>query len=67
MLPLSARCPITIYICTKFQENISKGFRVIERTRTEIFIGALFHKHVGGVTVLVLCTLSDYALCLSQA
>ena len=29
----SAHCLIMLYICTKFRENILKGFRVIERTR----------------------------------
>ena len=55
-----------LYICTKFQENISKGFRVIEQTYTKISTGAYFHKNVGGVAVLVLCTLPDNALYLRQ-
>ena len=64
---LSANCLMTLYICTKFQQNISKGFRVIEQTHTEIYKGAKFHKkNVGGVTVLVLCTSPDNALYLSQ-
>ena len=29
----SARRPIALYICVKFRENISHGFRVTERTR----------------------------------
>ena len=33
-------------ICTKFRENISKGFRIIERTQF------VFVKNEGGVTVL---------------
>ena len=37
MLPFSAYCLMTLYIYTQFQENISKGFRVIERTHTEIY------------------------------
>ena len=28
-----AHCLVLLYICTKFHENISKGFRVIERTQ----------------------------------
>ena len=52
-------------ICTKFHENISKGFRVTELTQffyIKIFKGAPFRKNVGGVMVLVLCLLSDDAL-----
>ena len=31
-LPIALRGPaMMLYICTKFQENISQGFRVIER------------------------------------
>ena len=40
MQPFSAHHLMTLYICTKFQENISKGFRVIEQTHTEIYEGA---------------------------
>ena len=29
----SAHCLVTFYSCTKFCENILKGFNVIERTR----------------------------------
>ena len=29
---ISAHPLMMLYICTKFRENISKGFRVIERT-----------------------------------
>ena len=32
--------PCMLYICTKFLENISQGFRVIELTQSEIFKGA---------------------------
>ena len=28
---------MTLYTCTKFQENISKGFRVIKGKHTEIY------------------------------
>ena len=30
---ISAHCLTILYICSTFQENISKGFRVIERIR----------------------------------
>ena len=54
-----------LYICTKFQENIQKGPRVIERTRFPIFKfskGNDSVKNVGGVMVFVLCLLSNIAL-----
>ena len=57
---------MTLYICTKFQENISKGFRVTKRSDTKMYKRVLFHKNVGGVTVLILYTLPDNALHLSQ-
>ena len=66
MQPFSAQHLIILYTCTKFQENISKGFRVIERTHTEIYKGAQFHKNVSGVMILVLYTSPDNALYLSQ-
>ena len=44
MQPFSAYHLIILYICIKFQENISKDFRVIERAHTEIYKGAKFHK-----------------------
>ena len=62
MQPFSAHHLITVYISTKFQENMSKCFRVIEQTHTKIYKGAYFHKNVVGVTVLDLCTLPDNAL-----
>ena len=55
------------YICTKFHENISKGFRVTELTQFLISKFSKGHhsvKNVGGVMVLVLCLLPDDALCL---
>ena len=61
---LSAYLLIMFYICTKFHENISKGFRVFERTRFPKFIfskGNNSVKNVGGVMVLVLCLLSNVA------
>ena len=53
-----------LYICTKFHENISKGFRVTELTQ---FLIAKFSKGrhsiniVGGVMILDLCLLSEDA------
>ena len=53
-----------LYICTKFQENISKGFRVIDSMR---FVTDIFKEHnsvnsLSGVMVLVLFKLSDSVL-----
>ena len=39
MLPFSTYCLMTLHIYTKLQENISKRFRVIEQTLTEIYKG----------------------------
>ena len=53
-----------IDICTKFLENISKGFRVIEQTRVPAFDfkrGIILSKILGGVTVLAVCTSSNGA------
>ena len=50
-----------LYICTKFHENIKKGFRVIERTRFLIIKfskGNKSVKNIDGVMLLVLCLLS---------
>ena len=66
MQPFSAHHLMTLYICTKFQENFSKGFKVIEQTHTKISTKAYFHINVDGVTVLVLCKLPDNALYLRQ-
>ena len=57
-----------LYICTKFQENISKGFTV---TADVICIMKFTKEHnsvksVDGVIVPVLCTSSDNALYLYQ-
>ena len=71
---------MTLYICTKFQENISKGFKVIKRAHTEIFRvikrmqfcilkfskGHNSVNSVDGVMVLILSTLSDDVLYLYQ-
>ena len=43
------------YICTKFHENISKGFRVIRKFSK----GHNTVKNVGGVPVFVLCIASS--------
>ena len=45
-------------ICTKFQENVSKGLRVIKDT--EIWHYSV--KNVGGIMVLIQAALSDNAL-----
>ena len=54
-----------VYICTRYQENILDGMKVIEWT--QFFIGKISKGHnslknVGRVTVLVLCTSSDDGL-----
>ena len=56
-----------LYICTKFHENISKGFRVTRLTKFLISKFAKRHRsveNIGGVMILVFNTLSDHALCL---
>ena len=57
---------MTLYICTKFGENVSTVFKVIELTPfpTEIFKGYNFLKNEGRVMALNLCTSSHDALCL---
>ena len=51
--PFSAHHLITLYICTKFQENISKSYRVNKQLNFVKFIkGHNSIKNVGGVTVL---------------
>ena len=53
------------YICIKFDENISKGFRVIEGLLfpySRFSKGHYSVKAVGRVMVLVFCILSDLAL-----
>ena len=62
---ISAHYLMMLYICTKFQENISKGFRVIK----SILKFSKGHNSVnseGGVMALVLSTLSDGVLYLYQ-
>ena len=54
-----------LYICVKFHENISKGFRAIEGllfSYSEFSKGHNSVKTVVRVMILVLCTLSDLAL-----
>ena len=54
-----------LYICTKFHENISKGFRVTERTQFLISKFSKRHRsveNIGGVMILVHNTFSDHAL-----
>ena len=58
-----------LYICTKFRENILNGIKVIEQTRFSLEKyqkGRNFTKIIGGVIVLVLCTLSDTSLFSTQ-
>ena len=50
---------MVLYITTKFHENISKGFKDIERTR---FARGIIQQIVGGVMILVLCTSSGDGL-----
>ena len=54
-------------IYTKFPENIIDGNKVIEHSADKIFIRNISKRHnftniVGGITFLVLCTLSDTSL-----
>ena len=52
-----------LYICNKFHETILVGIKVIVQTRfRKISKGHYFTKIVGGVTLLVLCTMSDISL-----
>ena len=60
-----ANCIMVIYICIKFQENISNSFQVTERTqiyyRNHYFQSSKGHNsksRLTRVTVLVFCTLS---------
>ena len=48
-----------LYISTKFHENISKVFKIIERTQIP---RGIIQQNVGGLMVLVLCTSSDDGL-----
>ena len=54
-----------LYICTKFHENISKGFRATELTHFLISKFSKRHRsveNIGGVMILALNTFSDHAL-----
>ena len=51
MRPFSAHHLMTLYICTKFQENISNGVRGIKRAILKFTKGHNSIKNVGGVTV----------------
>ena len=54
-----------LYICTKFHENISKGFRVTGLTHFLISKFSKRHRsveNIGGVMILVFNIFSDHAL-----
>ena len=54
-----------LYICSKFHENVSKGFRVSELTQLVISKFSKRHcsvENIGGVMILVHNTFSDHAL-----
>ena len=53
-----------LYICTKFRENVTKGYRVTERASFSKRHNSV--KNVGGVAILNLCTSFDHALYLYQ-
>ena len=70
---ICAYCPMKLYICSKFHENIDDRFKVIEYNfETYNFKGAFYakkkkkKKNVAGVTVYILYTLSVAALYLYQ-
>ena len=52
MQPFSAYHLKILYICTKFQENISKGFKVIKKTLLKFTKGHNSIKNVDGVQYL---------------
>ena len=63
----STHCLMLLYICTKFHENenILDGIKVIQQTKfssEKKLKEHKFTKNVGGVTILVLCTLSVTSL-----
>ena len=64
VLILYTLCLMLLYICIKLHGNIIGGIKVIERTRFSLknSKGHNFTNIVGGVTVLVLCTLSNTSL-----
>ena len=54
-----------LYICTKWNENISKGFRVMEGLDLQYIKFSKGHnsvKNVGRSIVLALCISSNHAL-----
>ena len=57
-----------VYISTKFHENILGGIKVIQNHgfHQKFSKGHNSVRNVGGVTVLLLCTLSDDGLYLYQ-
>ena len=60
---------MVVYISTKFDEKIRDGIKVIEQTQFSSEKNSKGHnsvKNVGGVSVLVLYTLSDDGLYLYQ-
>ena len=62
---ISAYCLTLLYVCIKFHENISKGFRAIEGLLFPYSGFSKGHnsvKNVGRVMVFVFCILSDLAL-----
>ena len=68
-LLISASRLVMLYICAKFREIILNGIKVIERTRFlygKLQRGIIPQKHLGGVTVVNLCTLSGHALYFHQ-
>ena len=65
MVLLISYCLMLLYICIKFHENISKGFRAIEGLlfpHSGFSKGHYSVKNAGRVMALVLCILSDHAL-----
>ena len=65
MVLVLCKLSIMLYICTKFHENISKGFRVTELTQFLISKVSKRHRsveNIGGVMILVLNTFSDHVL-----
>ena len=65
MLLISARCLVMLYICAKFPQVILNGiksYRADTISIRKITKGNHSAKHVDGVTVDYLCTLSGHAL-----
>ena len=68
MVPNLSHDLMMLYICTKFQENISKGFSYLEDAVCilKFSTGLNSANSVDGVMALVLSTLSDSVLYLYQ-